>query len=784
MLRNYFKIALRNIIKYKALSIINILGLGLGIACCILLVLFIQYELSYDTFNSNYDRIYRMTYTIGEGEDVVPNVKSPEPLARTLIAEFPDVVKAGRLFPNQDVVVRLGDRSFKEENFFFADPEIFDIFSFQVIHGGKNLLTEPNTLVITEEVAQRYFGDTNAVGKTLIIFDNAVEITGVIASLPGNSHFHPSFLLSYSSTPSNNSDNWGWTDPRTYFVIKEGATIDAVNNGMAQIAKKYDAAYFNFKAQPLSFIHLHSNMRGELEPNGSIAYIYIMGSIAAFILGIACINFMNLTSAHASLRAKEVGMRKVAGAVRPQLVLQFLGESFILTAIAFVLAIIITFLAIPLVNDLMHKSVTMDIRGNIGMFLALMMIMLLVGLGSGLYPAFYLSALKPILVLKGTKTPNSAGLWIRKTLVVFQFTVSITLIIGTLTIINQLRFIQNKNLGFNKNELVVIPLLSKEGVENYQVLKNVISENPNVVEVSGAAQYPGKDHPLYAHWAEGNINNVQLFDGAVDLDYFKVMQMPLKQGRTFSKAYTTDLAEAVIINEEAAKVLGYTDSIVGKKIYNSPPDSKDRSWRTIIGVVKNYHSRSLREPIEPLYIIPRVNCPNVIARIKSEDIPETFRQLEKEFKGINPDLPFEPFFMDRNFARVYADENRLTTIVKIFTGLAIFISCIGLLGLMSFTLDQRVKEIGVRKVMGASVGSIMMLLFSDSARYVLIALLVATPLSYYLMSRWLESYAYRISLGVTEFVVAGLILLLVAFLTIAYGVVKAALANPVKSLRA
>ena len=552
---------------------------------------------------------------------------------------------------------------------------------------------------------------------------------------------------------------------------------------MGAIAKKYNADYFNFKAQPLSSIHLYSNRRGELEPNGSITYIYIMGTIAAFILAIACINFMNLSSAQASLRAKEVGMRKVAGAVRHQLVLQFLSESFILTAMAFVLAIVVAYASIPLLNNLMHKSVAINLFGNVKLLFALVIIMVFVGLGSGLYPAFYLSAFKPISVLKGTQSSNSASLLLRKTLVIFQFTISIVLIIGTLTIINQLGFIQNKNLGFNKNELVIIPLRSKEAIEQYQVLKNTIGENPSVVEVSGAAEYPGTEHPMYAHWAEGSINNIQLYDGAVGFDYFKVMQISLKDGRTFSENYPTDLAEAVVINEEAAKILGYTNNAIGKKIYNSAPDIKQRSWRTIVGVVKNYHSRSLREPIEPLFIIPHENCPNIIARIKSNDMPVTLSQLEVRFKEINPDLPFEAFFLDQNFAQVYAAENRLTAIVKIFTGLAIFISCIGLLGLMSFTVDQRVKEIGVRKVLGATATNIMLMLFSDTARYVLIALLVATPISYYLMSRWLEGYAYRTTIGLSEFFIAGFALFGVAFLTIAFAVIKAAFSNPVKALR-
>ncbi|MGC3946456.1 MAG: ABC transporter permease [Chryseolinea sp.] len=784
MFRNYLNIALRNIIKYKALSAINISGLGLGIACCILLVMFIQYEFSYDTFNKNYPNIYRMSYTIGEGDDVVPNVKSPEPLARTLMAEVPEVVKAGRLFPNRDVVVRAGDVSFTEDNFYYADPEILDIFSFNVLHGGKSLLKDPNTVVITEEVSEKYFGNINPIGKTLVIFDKAVEVTGVVESLPVNSHFHPSFLFSYSSSPSSNSDNWGWTDPRTYFLLKEGHTSTEIDRKMVDIVKKYNVAWYNFSAQPLSAIHLYSNKRGEFEPNGSITYIYVMATIAVFILVIACINFMNLSSAHATLRGKEVGMRKVAGAVRTQLVVQFLGEAFVMTAIAFALAIAIAYLSLPLLNDLMQKSVTINLFSNTPLLITMLIVMIVVGLGSGLYPAFYLSAFKPILTLKGNKNGGTGSLILRKSLVVFQFTISIVLIIGTLTIINQLKFIQNKNLGFNKNELVVIPLPSKEAVEKYKVLVHAIRESPHVVEVTGAVQYPGKEHPMYAHWAEGSISNVQLYDGSVDADYFKVMQIPLKDGRTFSSANPTDLTDAVVINEEAAKILGYGDNAIGKMIYSSSPDDKQRKGRTVVGVVKNYHSRSLKETIEPLFLVPRENCPNIIARIESKDISATLHQLGDKFKEINPDLPFESFFMDQNFAETYAAENRLTTIVKVFTGLAIFISCIGLLGLISFTVEQKVKEIGVRKILGASATQIMLMLLSDSARYVVIALLVASPLSYYLMSLWLESYAYRTTMGWSEFLIAGITLFSVALSTIAFGVIKAALANPAKALRA
>lgn len=765
------------------MSATNIMGLGLGMACCILLVLFIQYELSYDTFHQHYPRIYRMTYTFGTGEDVVPNVKSPDPLARTLMAELPEVEKAGRIFPQPDLVVRLEERSFIEDDFYAADPEILDIFSFNILQGGKNILKEPNTVIITEKISQKYFGSNNPVGKTLIILDKAVRITGVMASLPGNSHFHPNFLLSYSSLPSNTSDNWGWTDPRTYFLLREGRSADGINKKMLEVTKKHKAEFLNFSIQPLSAIHLHSNMRGELEPNGSITYVYVMGAIAAFILAIACINFMNLSSAHASLRAKEVGVRKVMGALRQQLVVQFLGESFILTTVAFVLAIILALLTLPLLNDLTQRSITLNVLKEAKLIFALIAIVVLVGVGSGLYPALYLSGFKPILVLKGGKSTNSAGGLLRKSLVIFQFTISIILIIGTLTILKQLRFIQNKSLGFNQNALVVIPLPSKEATEMYPVLKNAIRENPNVVEAAGAAEYPGKEHPMYTHWAEGNNEGVQLYDGAVGFGYFEVMQISLKEGRGFSEEHSTDLAEAVVINEEAAKLLGYTGKAVGKKIYNVGPDSPERPWRTIIGVVKNYHSRSLREPIEPLFLIPIEKSPTIIARVKTKDMALTLGQLEGKFKGVSTNLPFESSFLDQNFAQVYETENRLATIVKIFTGLAIFISCIGLLGMMSFTLDQRVKEIGIRKVYGASTTHITLMLFKDSARYVLIALLVAMPLSYYFMSQWLESYAYRTSIGWSVFFIAGFLLLSIAFLTIAFEVIKAALANPIKALR-
>ncbi len=510
-----------------------------------------------------------------------------------------------------------------------------------------------------------------------------------------------------------------------------------------------------------------------------------MGAIAAFILGIACINFVNLSTARATLRGKEVGMRKTMGAVRSQLVTQFLGESFLLTFLAFVLALVVVSLTLPSLNGLMGKAIELNLAQHLNILLIFTAIFLAVGLVSGLYPAFYLSRFRPILVLKGKNHPQGSLVQMRRGLVVFQFAVAIVLIIGTLTVLSQLHYLQSKHLGFNQEQVVVVPLRTPEAVRKYEALRNALGQQPQVTSVSGASEYPGREHPIYTHWAEGAPQEqmVLLNNGAVGFGYFQTMQMELKAGRYFSEAFPTDERQAVVINEEAAKLLGYGNEAIGKKIYHDGPNNPKREWRTVIGIVKNFHSHSPHVPIEPLFIIPRKEVTNLMVRVQTGKVAQAMAAMEDAFRKINPDLPFEASFLDQEFARAYRAEERLSTLVKTFTFLAILISCLGLLGLISFTVDQKMKEIGVRKVLGAQTAHIVYLLSKESLLYVGLAWLVASPAAYFLMDKWLQGYPYRVALQPGTYILAGVAALTVALLTISYQTLKAARANPVRWLR-
>lgn len=784
MVKNFSKIAFRNMLKHPGITFINVSGLALGMACCMLLSLFIKYELEYDTFNTNYSRIYRMAYQIENENGNSLNIKSPEPLARAMMAEFPQVEKAGRLFPHNDISVRNEDIVFIENNIFAADPEIMNIFSFNLVAGNPgSVLSDPFSVVVTEEIAYKYFKDANAVGKTLIMFDKPVRITGVMKRFPSNSHFHPEFLISYNSFPQSTSDSWQWTDPRTYFLLKEGSSVDAITRKLAAFTQKHNATDFKFVVQPLSDVHLRSNYRGELEANGSESYTYIMGIIAVFILTIACINFVNLSSARGNLRAKEVGVRKAMGAQKNQLVLQFIGESFLLTAISVLLALAITLLAIPLLNQVTDRSIELTHLYSPALVLVFIAIFVLVGVCSSIYPAFYLSGFDPIAVLKGLRNPTGGSALLRKTLVVFQFTVSILLVIGTLVVLKQLRYVENINLGFNQNQLVVIPIRGSQAFASSELIKNRLAQQPGVLNIAGASEYPGREYPVFYHWPEGQSGPMRLYDGAVGTGYFETMQMKLVAGRFFSEAYPSDSTTAVILNEEAVKIMGFNDNPLGKKVYDSPPQNEKRNSRTIVGVVKNFHSRSAREPIEPLFIIPQRRYFNVIARLETKNINATLAGMEQAFKQVAPAAPFEVKFLDETFAQIYQAEKNLALAVRIFAGLAIFISALGLLGLFSYTVERKAKEISIRKILGAQVSSIMYMLLRDSVKYVLIASLIATPLGFYTMNRWLDSYTYRTSLDLSIFLLASLLALSVAIFTTAYHVIKAALTNPIRSIQ-
>jgi putative ABC transport system permease protein len=545
---------------------------------------------------------------------------------------------------------------------------------------------------------------------------------------------------------------------------------------------------YEYIPQPLLGIHLHSNVRGELEPNGNIVYVYIMAIIAAFILFIACINFMKLSTARAGRRAREVGMRKVLGAYKNRLISQFLGESLLIAAIAFLLAFGALEVILPYFNHLAGRTITLNFADNPLVALAFLAVALIAGLGAGLYPAFYLTRFTPTEVLKGETNPRGTAAWIRRGLVVAQFAIAISLITGALIIVDQLQFLRTKDLGFTQDQVVIVPLKTRQVTDNFEAFKNALRSHPNILSVSGGNNYPGSSYMTWDHWAEGygDGEGISIDAGYVNFNYFETLQIPIIEGRAFSPDFSTDLENAVMINATAAKMLGLAGSAIGKKMYTSGPSDTSRAGRVIIGVFQDYNAWSLRETIKPLILYPRYftgGTNNLIARVSAVNLPATLNFIEQKFREVNPNAPYEFRFMDEVLAEYYHSEQNLSAIINSFTVLAIVIACLGLLGLIAFTAGQKTKEIGIRKVLGASVPNLVLLLSKEFALLVIVANLIAWPLAGYAMNRWLQGFAYRTDLNWWLFVLAGGSALLIALLTVSTQAIRAALANPVESLR-
>jgi len=796
MFKNYLKIAVRNLLKHKAYSFINIAGLAIGMACCMALILFIQHEFSYDRHHQHAGQIYRMhTRSVIFGREILWTY-TQEAFARILKEDYPEVLYASRFDRSRNVTLRINEEAVNETNFYWADQDILDIFTFDILRGNKaELLKNPGSVIITDEIAQKYFRDANPIGQIFYMDTTAYHVTGVMKAQPATSHFHANFIASYNTFPEDPQPNWFSFGIRTYFRLQEGVSEEAFAAKLPGFIERHFGArarefgyQYEYIPQPLLGIHLHSNIRGELEPNGNIVYVYIMGIIAAFILLIACINFMNLSTARAGRRAREVGMRKVLGAYKRLLVSQFLGESLLIATIAFLLAFGALEVILPYFNQLAGRTITLSFADNPLVALAFLVVALTAGLGAGLYPAFYLTRFTPTEVLKGETNPRGTAAFIRKGLVVTQFAISISLIIGALIIVDQLQFLRTKDLGFTQDPVVIVPLNTRETTDNYEAFKNALRSHPDIVSVAGGNNYPGSGHMTWDHWAEGygDDEGISIDAGYVNFGYFETLQIPISEGRAFSPEFSTDLEQAVMINTTAAKMLGFEGSPVGKKMFTSGPSDTSRTGCVIVGVFQDYNAWSLRETIKPLILYPRYSTGgtnNLIARVSAANFSATLNFIEQKFHEVNPNAPYEFRFMDEVLAEYYRAEQNLSAIIISFTVLAIVIACLGLLGLISFTAEQKTKEIGIRKVLGATVPNLVLLLSKEFALLVLAANLIAWPLAGYAMNRWLQGFAYRIDLNWWLFALAGGSALLIALLTVSAQAIKAALANPVEALR-
>ena len=807
MFKNYFKIAFRNLWKNKGYSAINIIGLAMGIATCLLITLYVLDELRFDRFNNKADRIYRINADIKFGGEEQKLAVAPDPMAFTMVKDYPEVENAVRFRNYGPSLVKKGNENIKEERVIYTDSTLFDVFTLPMIAGNpKKALAEPNTVVISETIANKYFNSTNVLGKTLR-FDNRNEfkITGVIKDVPENSHFKFDFFVSLAGVEEARQNIWLSFNFNTYLLLRKDADVRSFKRKFDEMLEKYmfpqalellkinaedfkkSGNYVNLSLIPLTDIHLRSDRIAELGPNSDIQIVYIFSIIAVFILLVACVNFMNLSTARSANRAKEVGIRKVLGTQRKNLVSQFLTEAVVMSLIAFVFAIAITLLLLPHLNQLSLKNITLSIQEHPVLFPLLIGFAIMVGLLAGSYPAWYLSAFRPIQVLKGTLAGGFKRSYLRSSLVVFQFFISIVLIISTIIIYNQLNYIRNKKIGFNKEQVILVRdayVLDKKA----ETFKQEVLKYPEIVSGTKSGYLPvsnsGRDNESL--FPEGQIENdkaVSTQVWTVDQDYVKTMGMQIVTGRDFSTEFPTD-SSAIILNETAVKLFGFSGNPLGRKVTELVDlNAKTTRDYTVIGVVKNFNFESLRQNIGSL-CMKIGNDPGTISfRMKTADMAQTIGRIKTTWKSIAPNEPFTYSFLNDEFENMYRSEQRSGKIFISFAVLAIIIACLGLFGLAAYAAEQRTKEIGIRKVLGATVSNIVTMLSKDFLKLVLIASIIAFPVAWWFMNKWLEDFAYRIQISWWVFVLASFVSIFIAIITVSFQAIKAALTNPVKNLR-
>ena len=808
MIKNYFKTALRSLFKNKGFTAINVFGLTLGIATCLLIVCYVMDELSYDRFNEKADRIYRVNNDIKFGGSENSYAVAPGPAAMALKADFPEIEQAARIYSGGiSVRVRKGGQFVQEDKVLYADSTLFSIFTFPMIQGNPaDALVAPNSMVLDERTAMKYFNRTDVVGQSLTIDDGTVfKVTGVIKDIPIQSHFKADIFISMAGRADSRVDGWLGNNYYTYILLKPGANPaalqakfptflqmhagqqlqNAIHMDFAALEKS--GSYFRFSLVPLTDIHLRSNSVGDLLPGGSITYVYIFSAIAAFILILACINFMNLSTARSANRAREVGVRKVLGSPRKYLIAQFLTESVMVTLAGAVLAVLMAWALLPLFNEISGKELAVSGQLVRWMVPILLVFVVIIGCLAGSYPAFFLSAFQPVDVLKGGKLSRGfKGGGLRSFLVVFQFAISIFLITGTLVVYNQLKYIQSRDLGFNRDHVLTVKNVYGLGNEapsfkkEVKKLKDVDDATmtdalPTANYLSGSSFF--KDRSLSQ---ESAVLGQRWF---VDEDYITTLGMKLKSGRNFSADMPTD-SSAILINEAEEKMLGYADPL-NHTLY-APLDNTLTNIGAfhIVGVVKNFNFRSLREAVTPMVLHFSDDRGALSVRIRAgADIPAVMAQIRHKWKELSPTKEFAYSFMEQDFDALYRSEQRMGKLFISFTSFAILIACLGLFGLAAYAAEQRTKEIGIRKVLGAGVSTIVGMLSRDFIKLVLIAILIASPLAWLAMRKWLEGFAYSQPMQWWVFALAGFAAMLIAFITISFQSIKAALSNPIKSLK-
>ena len=789
MLQNYFRVAIRNLLKNKLYSIINLSGLTVGMTCFILIALYIQHELNYDVHFEKANRIYRIAQ-VQEGNVFRGTNRfalAPAPLTDALKEEFPEVEAATTMRVNEMLLAH--EKKVFYERGLFADEHLFEVFEFPVVAGaGGEALKDPNAILLTESLAKKYFAGEDPLGQTLLLQnEHPLTVRGIIEDVPGNQHFTFDYLVPIVQAPYYDPAAWNNNAYYAYAVLPEGYDSRTLEKKLVLLDRKYiseegdkPVPHSKFFLQPLKDIHLHSQLNFEIEANGDIRYIYLFASIAFIILLLAAINYTNIATAGSAGRTREVGIRKVLGARKRQLLQQFLGESFLLTLISFALALILVEALLSPFNLYVDKEISFRLSENGWVLGGMLLSALMIGGLSGLYPAVFLAALSPVKTIQGSVLKNyKKGASLRNVLVVGQFTAALVLAVGSIVIYQQLKYIQNKRLGYNRDQVVFIPYREPVISENAMTIREELLKHSRINKVSFAANIPldiMNSHTV-DEWEGNNTEETFYFyRSEVDHHFINLFEMELLEGRAFSPDMAADTINRYILNASAVKILGW-ETAVGKRFYNG----------RVIGVVRDFHFQPIHRKIEPLYMAlteaSGIRWGNIAIKVAGNELDKTLAYIQQTFKNIAPQVPFEYQFMDEAYNRLYRSEKRFGQAFGIFTALALFIACIGLFGLASLNVVRRTKEIGIRKVLGATVTHIAGLLSKDFLKLVLIAFLLATPIAWYLMRQWLENFAYRIDIRGWVFVAAGGSALLIAFITTSYQSVRAALTNPVDSLR-
>ena len=804
MIRNYIKTAWRNLKQNKIFSFINVFGLSVGLTCCMFIGAYLYQELNYDTYPAQAGQIYRVGIHSVENGGVTDFPMVDVAVAQGIKNNCPEVAAATRMEEDKPAFIKYDNRTFKEEKLVLADANFFEVFSIPLLEGdSKTALALPNSIVITKAFEKKYFGSSPGLNKILTAGTKLYKITGVIDKIPDNSHFHADAFISMSTevTPST-QQTWSNVGYYTYLLLNKNVDIKKLESHFKQLVAKYvvpevqhdmgvslteaqkSVNTFIFYLQPLTDIHLYSATKYELEPNGDIHYIYIFSALAFFILLLACINFTNLSTASSSKRSKEIGIRKVLGSEKDKLVWQFLTESVMLTILAMLFALGLVYLLLPYFNNLAGKNINMDFFLNYHAIAFEMILSLFVGIIAGIYPAFFLSSFQILSVLKGNATggPVSKGT-LRSGLIVFQFTISTALIIATFIVFQQLHFMQNTKLGYDKNQVLVLheTYSLRTGIESF---KQELLHTTGVVNASISSNVPGNGNmngtQVYAKDIadKGSRSEIQIGIFNIDDTYIPTLGMQILKGRNFHTGSLAD-SSSVIINQAAVQSLGWGNADpLGKTIVRS-----GNRYYTVVGLVKDFHYTSAKQKIGPLMMLYGHNNGSIMVKIKTADVHSLIADIKKQWDGYNTGLPFSYSFLDEQFAQLYSSEEHVGAIFTAFSVVAIIIACLGLFGLAAFMIRQRVKEIGIRKVLGASPQTITMMLSKEFLLLVVIAALIAFPVTWYAMDKWLQTFAYRVNIQWWVFAVAGLIAVIIAFITISFQAIKASLANPVRSLR-